>query len=180
MTARKNLIAKGILCLAQESFTEHGIMDGRDENVDDCQRAQDYATAAKVLKLQGWARRPKRGEMCGVKHVEKFKTELFGFFSNGSQDSDKKVGPSTMVEKLQAAHPGVCTLPNFTKVHTCVNQCFRREKEGNSEVPAANNTGRGRRRGRRVEEETDEMENAIIRIVHDYSYVDMSSQDMFC
>jgi hypothetical protein len=169
MAARKNLIVKGITCLVRESFTTFRIMDGRDENVDDYEIARDYRIPKRFLKSPGWARRPRKGEMYGAKYIARFKTELFEFYKVGSRDSDKKLGPAIMLEKLQLAHPDLYTLPNFAEIQSFVSQCFHREKDGNSEEPIQNHTtsqGRRQRRNGVVEvTQNEEMEEAISTIV---------------
>jgi hypothetical protein len=142
MTARKNLVVKAILCLVRESFTTFRIMDGRDENVDDYEIARDYRIPKKFLKAKGWACRPRKGEMYGTKYIERFKAELFEFFKISSRDSDKKLGPAIMLERLQLAHPDLYTLPSFAEIQSFVSQCFNREKDGNSEEPIPNSTSR--------------------------------------
>jgi hypothetical protein len=169
MAARKNLIVKGITCLVRESFTTFRIMDGRDENVDDYEIARDYRIPKRFLKSPGWARRPRKGEMYGAKYIARFKTELFEFYKVGSRDSDKKLGPAIMLEKLQLAHPDLYTLPNFAEIQSFVSQYFHREKDGNSEEPIQNHTtsqGRRQRRNGVVEvTQNEEMEEAISTIV---------------
>jgi hypothetical protein len=61
--------------------------------------------------------------------------ELFKFFKIGSPDSDKKLGPAVMMEKIQLAHPDFYTLPNFVAIQSFVSQCFNKEKDGKSEEP---------------------------------------------
>jgi hypothetical protein len=167
MTAQKNLMVKGILCLVKESFTTFQIMDGRDEDVDDYKIARDYDVPEEFLKGQGWARRPRKGEMYGAKYIERFKAELFAFFKIGSRDSDKKLSPSIMMERLRLAHPGVYTLPNFLEIQSFVSQCFNREKDGNIGEPIPNSTGQGRRRENEVEV-NEEMKEAMEKIVQYY------------
>jgi hypothetical protein len=109
--------------------------------------------------------------MYGAKYIERFKTELFEFYKVGSRDSDKKLGPAIMLEKLQLAHPDLYTLPNFAEIQSFVSQCFHREKDGNSEEPIPNcTTSQRRQRGNGVVEVTqnEEMEEEISTIVRYY------------
>jgi hypothetical protein len=189
MTARKNLVVKAILCLVRESFTTFRIMDGRDENVDDYEIARDYRIPKKFLKAKGWARRPRKGEMYGTKYIERFKAELFEFFKISSRDSDKKLGPAIILERLQLAHPDLYTLPSFAEIQSFVSQCFNREKDGNSEEPIPNSTSRRRcHRGNGVVEANpneETLEEAIATIVDYYGgnilpkYVLLRLRDQF-
>jgi hypothetical protein len=186
ITTRKNLVVKAILCLRKESFPAFGIMDGQDGDVDDYKIAKDFETPEEFVKGQGWARRPRKGVMYGAKYTERYKDELFVLFKRGSQDSDKKLGPSNMLEKLREAHPDVYTLPNFSEIQSFVSQCFSREKDGNSEEPIPScTTSQGRRRGNRAEDSNDEMEQEISEIVQSFGgqiqpkYVLMRLRDQF-
>ena len=105
--------------------------------------------------------------MYGAKYIDRFKAELFEFFKIGSRDSDKKLSPSIMMERLRLAHPGVYTLPNFLEIQSFVSQCFNREKDGNIEEPIPDSTGQGRRRENEVEV-NEEMKEAMAKIVQYY------------
>jgi hypothetical protein len=139
MTAQKNLLVKGILCLATEAFPTFRISDGRDENLDDYKLASGYKVPEEFRKGEGWARRARKGDMYGRKYIKRFKAELFEFFKEGSLDSDKKQGPAIMLERLRSAHPDLYTLPNFAEIQLFVSQCVNREKGGNAEEPISNN-----------------------------------------
>ena len=138
--------------------------------MDDYEIARDYQIPKKFLKAQGWARRPRKGEMYGAKYIGRFKPELFEYFKIGSRDNDKKLGPTVVLERLQLAHPDLYTLPNFAEIQSFVSQCFNREKDGNSEEPIPSSTSQRRQRGNGVVEvtENEEMEEAISMIVHYY------------
>lgn len=171
MTARKNLLVKGILCLAREAFPTFRISDGRDENLDEYKHASGYKVPEKCRKGEGWARRARKGDMYGRKYIERFKPELFEFFKEGSLDSDKKQGPAIMLERLRSAHPDLYTLPNFAEIQSFVSQCVNREKGGNAEEPITNNRSQRWQGGNGVIEvlsQNEEMERAISRIVHHY------------
>jgi hypothetical protein len=110
--------------------------------------------------------------MYGAKYIEKFKAELFEFFKIGSRDSDKKLGPAVMMEKLQLAHPDLYTLPNFAEIQSFVSQCFNKEKDGKSKEPIPYGTTSQRRQKENgvveVVIENEDMEEAIATIVGYY------------
>lgn len=122
--------------------------------------------------------------MYGAKYIDRFKAELFEFFKIGSRDSDKKLSPSIMMERLWLAHPGVYTLPNFLEIQSFVSQCFNREKDGNIEEPILNSNGQGQRRENEVEM-NEEMKEAMAKIVQYYGghiqprYVLLRLRDQF-
>jgi hypothetical protein len=133
---RKDVLARGIRMLATEAYSTYSIQDGQDDNVAEYKLADDYAMPECLIQEKGWARRAERGDMYGQKYIEKYKDELFDMYKRGSDDSDRKQGPSGMLEQLQRAHPAVYTLPNFTEIQSFVNQCFAKEKTGKTAAPA--------------------------------------------
>jgi hypothetical protein len=55
------------------------MVDGWNEDVDDYKIAWDYEVPEEFLKFLGWACRPSKGVMYGMKNIEMFKAKLFEF-----------------------------------------------------------------------------------------------------
>jgi hypothetical protein len=74
----------------------------------------EYAEAAGTqLKpnLQGWARRPGRGETYGKTFIEPFHAEIAALYERGNVDKNTKVSPDQVREQLRRSHPGKFCIP---------------------------------------------------------------------
>ena len=116
--AQTKYVFHAIELLQTEGFDTYGIRDRKDQNVKEFKIARGYRIPEKFRRLpRGWARRPYRGEMYWRKYIRRYMRILYGWFKEGSDNSEMKQGPSIMVENLRKRYPNTYTLPSFTEVN---------------------------------------------------------------
>lgn len=133
---RMTFLLQAIKVIKSERFESFGIYDGKDQDVKEFRAARNYVVPEEYRNLpQGWARRRERGSMYGRKYIVKYKALLYKWFKEGSDNSEMKIGPSIMTERLRSMHPNMYTLPSFTEVQAYITQLFSKEKKGENAAP---------------------------------------------
>jgi hypothetical protein len=86
----------------------------------------------------GWAVRPKRGEMYGLRFIGNYRSEIKELFDLGVIDKAKKMGPAKMLEVLRDRFPGRFDLPTENEIRQEISKLMQRAKSDG--VAAMNET----------------------------------------
>ena len=100
--------------------------------------ARDFALPARV---QGWARRPKRGETYGATYVEPYYDTIAALYARGNVEKNSKVSPDQVREQLVRLHPDKFCLPGVWALQNCFIALGQKKANGGA--------GGGVHRGRR-------------------------------
>lgn len=164
--AQMNVVSRAVCILRDEQVSTFGIIDGKDQNVEEFKDARGYDIPEEFRNLKrGWARRRDRGQMYGRKYIRRFKKILYEWFKVGSVDSEMKMGPSMMLEKLRDLFPGIYTLPSFTEIQSFISQLFTKQKKNENTTPADDFDDEDES----VDEDENDLVQAAIEVVDSYA-----------
>ena len=129
LRAEKKFLLRAAHFLSSESYSTFGIRDGLDENVAEYEMANGYEIPAEMFP-DGWARRPRTGDMYGPSYLAPHEAKLLEFFEQGCLDSSKKMSPPIMLARLKANNPGIYSIPGISQIQSRVTQWATRQKKG--------------------------------------------------
>ena len=116
--------------------------------------AWDFALPARV---QGWTRRPKRGETYGATYVEPYYDTIATLYARGNVEKNSQVSPDQVREQLVRLHPDKFCLLGVWALQNCFTALGQKKANGGAgggvhrgrvraarrSVPCAGQDGRG-------------------------------------
>jgi hypothetical protein len=114
----------------------HGILQFHtaQENCDSLGAFVPQEFSVPVQFYDGWARRPKIGEMYGPKYMEEFRSEIAELYLLGEEDKKNKKSPAQMLEIITQKNPKEFCLPSENDIRAEINklQTTKKKKDGSS------------------------------------------------
>jgi hypothetical protein len=115
----------------------HGILQFHTAQ-DNCDSSGALVSQEFLVPVQlydGWARRPKNGEMYGPKYMEEFCSAIEELYLLGEEDKKNKKSPAQMLEIITQKNPKEFCLPSENDIRAEINKLQttrKKKKDGTS------------------------------------------------
>ena len=130
---RFELNKKNVVTYALKKTIEmqtHGVLQFHtaQENCDSLGAFVPQEFSMPVQFYDGWARRPKIGEMYGPKYMEQFRSEIAELYLLGEEDKKNKRSPAQMLEIITQKNPKEFCLPSENDIRAEITPDNQEEK----------------------------------------------------
>ena len=107
-----------------------GVRGGRQDVTGEYPQCENYDIPASVSWNNGWARRPKHGELYGKRSISPYRDEIRQLFEAGAQNEGYKQSAASMHEALLHKYPRKFNVPSEGEIRTEIQRLCRLHKLG--------------------------------------------------